>query len=96
METVYISVILITSRYDLNFVDGYSVETTSLSMGMTIQAHFQNKKIYVWTVNSDYSVKKGLRCGVDGLITDNPLTANIVMAKYGANPLVKFMVNLFY
>lgn len=96
IETVYISMLLISSQYDLNFVDGYSVETTSLSRGMTIQAHLQNKKIYVWTVNSEYAVKKGLRCGVDGLITDTPRAALMTVSKYGDSPLVRVIVNLLY
>lgn len=96
METVYISALLITDQYDLNFVDGYSVESTALSRGMTVQAHFQNKKIYVWTVNSDHSIKKGLECGVDGLIADKPQTAYMAVTEYGDYPLVKSIVNLFY
>lgn len=96
METAYISAILITSQYDLSFVDGYSVETISLSPEMALQAHFQGKKIYGWTANSSRSIKKILKCGVDGLITDNPLYAAFYMEKYGENLLVNDIAELFY
>ena len=96
LETVYISAILITDRYDLDFVDGYSVETTSLSAGMVLQAHFQGKKIFGWTANSGYSIKKMLRCGADGLITDNQQLARYYVDQSGKGILIEEITELFY
>ena len=35
-------------------------------------AHSQGLKVNVWTVNSDFAIKRLIRCGVDGIITDCP------------------------
>ncbi len=72
INTVYISTLLLTDNYDMAYIDGYSVETTFLSLGMTAQAHFQNKKIYAWTANSEKTIKKAILYQADGIITDNP------------------------
>lgn len=96
VETVYISAILITGKDNLNAVDGYSVETTSLTQEMAALAHFQGKKIYGWTANSGHAIKKILRCGADGIITDNVLYAEFFMKEYGNNLLAEDIVSLFY
>lgn len=75
MQTVYISVLLLTDHYDLQELDAYSVETTVLSSGMVIQAHLQGKQVYAWTANSTDTIRKILRCGADGVVTDNPTLA---------------------
>ena len=77
MKTVYISVLLLSRQYDLEYLDAYSIETTSLSAGLVSQAHYQDKQVYVWTANSEWSIQKILRCRADGLVTDN-----IPLAKY--------------
>lgn len=35
-------------------------------------AHAQGIKVNVWTVNSDFAIKRLIKCGVDGIITDCP------------------------
>ena len=96
METVYITTILITDQYDLGCVDAYSVETTSLSLGMVLQAHLQNRKVYGWTANTEFSVRKILRCGADGIITDKPSLAVHCVDNYGKNPLADEIAAIFY
>ena len=75
MQTVYISVLLLTQGQALKEIDAYSVETTSLSAELVYQAHLQGKQVYAWTANSERSINKILRCHTDGLVTDNVLLA---------------------
>ena len=96
VETVYITAVLITSQYDLGYVDGYSVETMFLTPEMAAQAGFQGKKIYGWTANSEHSIRKVIRCGADGVITDNPALAAYCVERYGTNLLVEELSGLFY
>lgn len=35
-------------------------------------AHSQGIKVNVWTVNSEFEIKRLIKCGVDGIITDCP------------------------
>lgn len=82
IKTVYISVLLLSRQYDLDYLDAYSIETTSLSAGLVGQAHYQNKQVYAWTANSERSIQKILRSRADGLVTDN-----IPLAKYEAGDI---------
>lgn len=96
IETVYISALLISDRYDLPYVDSYSVETSSLSLETVADAHAQHKKIYGWTANSIKTLNKLLRCQVDGLVTDNALLAAYCMETNGADLWMDDLTALFF
>ena len=96
IETTYITALLITDDYRLDYVDGYSVETSSLSAGMAAQVHFQGKKMYAWTANSEDTIEKILRCGADGLVTDDVILADYCMKKHGKNLLSDALSELFF
>lgn len=96
MNTVLISVLLLSEDYDLKNIDAYSVETTSLSYGMVVQAHLQGKQVYGWTVNSEETVNRVLRCGVDGLVTDNPPLAQYCISMVGESYLRDKITDLFF
>lgn len=96
METAYISAILISGKYDLTAVDGYSVETTALSVEMANEAFLQGKKLYGWTANSAHAFKKVLRCSVDGIITDNVPYAGYFVDSYGKHFFAENIADLFF
>lgn len=96
LETAYISVLLLTDRYDLNAVDGYSVETTSLSPSLVAQAHFQNKKVYAWTANSEATLYKILYCHADGIVTDNPPLALFCIGEANEDRLASSLADLLF
>lgn len=73
IETVYITPLLYSRDFDIDYIDGYSLETTSLSIDITNAIRMQDKKVYGWTANSDDTIDKNLRYRVNGIITDNPL-----------------------
>ena len=72
METVYITPLIFSGQYDINFVDAFSVETTSITREMVSIMHLQGKKAYGWTANSEETINKNLQCQVNGIVTDNP------------------------
>ncbi|MDO4271160.1 MAG: glycerophosphodiester phosphodiesterase family protein [Eubacteriales bacterium] len=96
IQTVYISAILISDRYDLQFLDGYSVETTSLSAETVSNAHMQGKKVYGWTANTEKNLAKLLRYGVDGVLTDNVLLAQYAFQAEGENMLVDWLTGMLF
>lgn len=96
MPTVYISVFLISSRYDLKYLDAYSLETSSLSPGLVTESHLQGKKVYAWTANTGESVRKILRCQADGIITDNPGLALSFLEKPARFLLFDSLTELFF
>lgn len=96
IQTVLISVLLLTGEYDLKDFDAYSVETTSLTPNMVMQAHFLGKQVYSWTANSEESINKILNCGADGLITDNPLFARSCLELIGRDYFAETMADLLF
>lgn len=96
MKTALISVLLLSEDYDLDDIDAYSVETTALAYGMVVQAHLQGKQVYGWTANSEETMNRLLRCGVDGLVTDNPLLARHCISLVGENYLRDELADLFF
>jgi glycerophosphoryl diester phosphodiesterase len=43
-----------------------------LSSRIVLYYHKMGKKVYVWTVNKESHIRRLVRLGVDGIITDNP------------------------
>ena len=96
VKTGYVSALLVTDSYDLEYIDAYSVETTSLTFQMAADAHYQRKLIYAWTANSPKTMKKILSLQADGLITDNPLLARYYLEDSGENSLLDLLKEIFF
>ena len=96
METVYISMLLLTDQYDLKDIDAYSVETGSLSVGMVYQAHFQGKKVYAWTANTESSIDSILYNDADGVVTDNVPLAWSRIQESGKNRPLDELTDFFF
>ena len=96
IRTVYITALLYSDLYDLDYADGYSVETTSLTSVMLIQAHLEGKKVYAWTANKEKNIKKILRIGADGLVADNPELARYYQDSAGENMLLQLLTDMLY
>lgn len=96
IRTAYISVALLSRQYDLQDIDAYSVESTSLTPDMVIQAHLQGKQVFAWTANSERTMYKILRCHADGIVTDNPKLAEYCIQTVQENPLMDALTDLFF
>lgn len=96
MPTVYITALLLGRDFDLDYLDAYSVETSSLTRELVFRAHGQGRRIYAWTANSDRAIQKVLRCHTDGVITDNPLLAQYYLEAGGENLLLESACALFF
>lgn len=96
MQTVYISVLLLSERYDLEHLDAYSVETTALTRSLVVQAHSQGKQVYAWTANSEKTMQKILNCQADGLVTDNSALAFYYLDTLGKNLILESAIDLFF
>ena len=59
----------ITSRIKADYIHPMNINVTR---GVVALAHRLGMKVNVWTVNDRAEVKRLLRCGVDGIITDTP------------------------
>lgn len=75
IETAYITSVSYGNFTDLEYADGYSVESTLLSKSSVNKAQKAGKQIYVWTVNSEERLEKVVGMGIDNVITDDPVMA---------------------
>lgn len=69
--------------YDLEYADFFSLNMAYVNERSVLTAHYRDKKILVWTVNSQERMEEALAMGVDGIITDHPIAAREVI--YGLN-----------
>lgn len=51
--------------------DGFTMEYTTLNDTFIDDAHFENKKVFAWTVNDPDDMDKMIFLGTDGIITDD-------------------------
>lgn len=96
INTVYITVMAFSERYDLPYVDGYSVETGFLTAELVATLQTDGKKVYAWTANSDASMLKIIRMGTDGLVTDNPPLAEFFLNVTDRNYFLDSLTDLLY
>lgn len=96
METVYITPLIFSGQYDINFVDGFSVETTSISREMVSIMHLQGKNVYGWTANSEETINKNLQCQVDGIVTDNPELVQYYTMQTWENLVLNGILDTFF
>nr|WP_278524609.1 glycerophosphodiester phosphodiesterase [Eubacterium ramulus] len=75
IETAYITSVSYGNFTDLEYANGYSVESTLLSKSFVNKAQKAGKQIYVWTVNSEERLEKVVGMGIDNVITDDPVMA---------------------
>ncbi len=53
-------------------VDFYTIKQVILTDAFVENAHDRGRQVWVWTVNSDLSIKEVLKYDIDGIITDYP------------------------
>lgn len=79
LVTVYIAKNMGKKEYELDYIDGFSINVDYLTKEMVQQIHNLDKPTYVWTVNSKQQMKRVAEWGVDGIVTDNvPLAQNFL------------------
>lgn len=96
IDTVYITTYLKPDFSELDYVDGYSVETSFLSARIVAEAHSRGKKVYGWTANTERNMKKILRLGTDGLVTDNPKYGQFTSENADRDYTLEFITDLLY
>lgn len=96
IDTVYITTFLKSALFDYSYIDSYSVETTFLSPRIVVEAHSRGKRVYGWTANTETNMKKILRLGTDGLVTDNPPYGRFTSENSKRDYVLEFVTDLLY
>ena len=96
IETVYITPLIYSIHYDIDFIDAFSVETTMLTREMVVSMHGEGKEVYGWTANSEETIEKNLRCQVDGIVTDKPELVSQYVMQTWHNRLLSGILRIFF
>lgn len=75
IQTAYITSVSYGNFTELQYADGYSVESMMLTQQFVNQAHRAGKSVCVWTVNSEERLEQVISMGVDNVVTDDPVMA---------------------
>lgn len=79
LKTVWILQRVTSDLWGQPYVDGYSVCADNLTRADVERAHGEGRPIYAWTVNQKSKMKWVLGLGVDGLVTDDPDEAKVLL-----------------
>lgn len=65
---------------EIPFADWYSIEESNVTEELVGKIHAKDKRIYAWTVNDEDMVQRLIDCGVDGVLTDDPIMMDYALA----------------
>ena len=79
IRTGYIMTMTYGSIANVKYADFFSVKHTYVDEDFVAEAHACGKEVHAWTVNYRGDVKRMINCGVDNIITDNPVLVRKVL-----------------
>ena len=84
---------------DVAFSDAFSIEERNIIRTLVDNIHSAGKQVFVWTVNNESQVQYLVDCGVDGIVTDDPVMMRNALNKVnysgGLSKLLRCFTNLF-
>lgn len=86
IKTLYVMSIAIGDITNLEYADNFSVEATNVDEELVNIVHNKEKKLFVWTINTEENINKMIDLNVDNIITDDyKLAVKLVNKKRNAN-----------
>ncbi|MDO4487523.1 MAG: glycerophosphodiester phosphodiesterase family protein [Eubacteriales bacterium] len=73
MITTYSMYVAWDGIENIDFSDYFTIEESNYTKELVDNIHAAGKKCFAWTVNSERTVQYLVDCGVDGILTDDPL-----------------------
>ncbi len=61
------------------FADWLAVEESNITEELVGRIHAKDKRVYAWIVNDAEDVQRLIDCGVDGILTDDPIMMDYVL-----------------
>ena len=83
--TAYTSVIGIGDLESLDAADIISIQETFATYENIDRIHRAGKRVFVWTVNEEETMKKLVNLNVDAILTNDPALCRNVIDKYDSN-----------
>ena len=96
IKTIYITSLLYGDQYNIDYVDGYSIQYTFLNPLLVSQIHAAGKEAYTWTANSEWGIRRAIYCQPDGIVTDNPYLVQYFLESGDQSLLLEFWTPVFF
>ena len=78
---IYCTIIATEGIEDLEYADYFSIEESCIDEDLVSRIHEKGKQCFVWTINSEDNVQYLVDCGVDVILTDDPIMMKKALAK---------------
>ena len=78
---------------DLKSMSQQEITDLMRSLG---QPAFRGKQVFVWTANTERTIRKIIECGADGIVTDNPDLARYCLKSMEETLLADVLCSLFF
>lgn len=89
IHTAVISSMILGNCSLFPYADSVSLNYVYVSKEVVDYMHANGKKVFVWTVNSKESIVRMLGCGVDNIISDNPVLVKQLTYSKNQNIFIK-------
>lgn len=94
IKTVYVMVLAIGNIVELDKADAFSVEAMNVNSNLVKTVHNAGCELYVWTINTDESVRKMVELGVDNIITDDVVMVKNTISRYHRSNIINRFIDL--
>lgn len=73
IRTIYSMFVAWGNIEKIDKVDGFTIEEENITETLVKNIHKTNRPCFVWTVNTEDKVQHFVDCGIDGILTDDPI-----------------------
>ena len=81
---------------DVPFADYYTIEKSNVERDIVDRIHAKGGKLFAWTVNSEDNVQYLVDCGVDGILTDDPIMMRNALDKASYSTGIPKLSRMFW
>ena len=78
---IYCTVVATEGIENIDYADFFSIEESAINKDLVSRIHEKGKQCFVWTINKEDNVQYLVDCGVDTILTDDPIMMKKALTK---------------
>ena len=78
---IYCTVVATEGIENIDYADFFSIEESAIDEDLVSRIHEEGKQCFVWTINKEDNVQYLVDCGVDTILTDDPIMMKEALSK---------------
>ena len=96
IQTGLILIMAAGNYLQVPYIDFFSLNAQFVTKGRVQQIHNNGFSIHVWSADSSRTIRRLLECGVDNLITSDPLRTKQIILSHQSNPAIMRLVEFIF